>query len=236
MWIDSDRYKHEGVLEELASRLRSDLNNLRIQGHDPIKTACQILKFEHPDVYPELRYANNSAEYHHPEAWEDKPNPKEVWYGEAIYLDGKTSDRFKDNWKSTAEYVPQIPGLLQMMVNFIKPGGILPVHDDRGGWQRIDRWTGKMQRGFTVSIGVDIPSSDPKLCGLEFDGESRGQVNGGWVIFEGRNCRHTAWNLTKHWRVAAVVDIQASEFNLDGFSERLNNLWSREEQEHPYVC
>lgn len=229
MWIDSDRYKHAGVLEELAQRLRSDYDNLKSTGHDPIKEACQILKFEHPDVYPELQFHHQSEEYHNPDFWEDKPNPKEVWYGESIYIDGKISDRFKNHWIKTAEFVPQIPGLLQMMVNFIKPHGRLPEHHDRGGWERIDRWTGKRQRGFTVSIGVDIPSSDPKDCGLEFDGEERGQENGKWVIFEGRNRRHNCWNNTDKWRVAAVVDIQASEFNLEGFSERLNDIWSFED-------
>lgn len=228
MWIDSDRYKHENVLEELTRRLMLDLKNLRATGHDPVKSACQILKFEYPDVYPELQFADDSPEYHHPEAWEDKPNPREVWYGEAIYLDGKISDRFKDNWKSTTDYIPQIPGLLQMMVNFIKPGGVLPYHDDRGGWERIDTWTGDLQRGFTVSIGVDIPTEDPAICGLEFEGERRGCRTGEWVIFEGRNFYHNCWNFSNGWRIAAVVDIKASEFNLEGYEEKLNAVWTKE--------
>lgn len=235
MWIDSDRYKHPEILKEFASRLQADLADMRAQGHDPIKTACQILKFDYPELYPELQYASNSPEYHHPEAWEDKPNPKESWYGEAIYLDGKIAERWSEHWKRSSEFVTQIPGILQTMVNFIKPYGKLPVHDDRGGWERIDRWTGKRQRGFTVSIGLDVPSSDPEVCGLTFDGEARGQKNGEWIVFEGRNCMHSLWNNSNQWRVAAVVDIQASEFNLLGYSERLTAIWDKEDQEHPYV-
>jgi hypothetical protein len=232
MWIDSDRYKHKGVFEELARRLRQDYDELKQSGHDPIKQACQILKFEFPEVYPELQFANDSPEYHHPDNWEDRENPREVWYGEGVYLDGKINERYKNHWKHSAEYVQQgnIPGLLQMMVNFIKPGGILPIHDDRGGWERIDRWTGERQRGFTVSVGIDIPSSDPRLCGLEFDKDKRGQENGGWLVFEGRNQKHTCWNLTKQWRVAAVVDVQAKEFDLEGFQERLNSIWEKEDK------
>lgn len=231
MWINSDRYKHDGVLQELTSRLMQDYNLLRASGHDPVKQACQILKFEFPEVYPELQFASDSPEYHHPDNWQDRENPREVWYGEGVYLDGALNERYKNNWKLASEYVTQIPGLLQMMVNFIKPGGILPVHHDRGGWERIDRWTGERQRGFTVSIGIDIPSSDPKLCGLDFDREKRGQENGSWLVFEGRNQIHTCWNLTNQWRVAAVVDIQAKEFNLDGFQERLNEIWAKEDKE-----
>ncbi len=43
MWIDSDRYKHENVLEELTRRMMLDLKNLRATGYDPEKNACQIL-------------------------------------------------------------------------------------------------------------------------------------------------------------------------------------------------
>lgn len=227
MWIDADRYKHENVLEELTRRLMLDLENLRATGHDPEKSACQILKFNHSDVYPELSSVND-VEFHKPEQFVDKPNPNEIWYAEALYLDGKPSDRFKANWPLTTEYMDSIPGLLQMIVNFIKPGGVLPHHNDRGGWERIDTWTGDIQRGFTVSIGVDIPTDDPVICGLEFEGESRGCRTGEWVIFEGRNFDHNCWNHSNGWRIAGVVDIKASEFNLDGYEEKLNAVWKKE--------
>lgn len=223
MWLDSDRYKHTTVLKELAGRLKHDFDNLVATGYDPTVSACQVAKYKYPDFYPNF-YQD------HPMDCVDIYNPQETWFADFLYYNGTISPRFAPNWKHTAEYVKQVPGILQLQINFVKPKGGIPRHFDRVDWENHDYRYGQRQNGFAICIGIDVPSSEVEKIAIKIDNEARILKNSEWLIFEGRNFEHECWNFSDQWLVMAVLDVQANHFDLQGYTDRLKSVWDQKQE------
>lgn len=180
-------YLHYHMLEELYPLMAADY----AEWHGDIRgDLVNVFKYEYPDA--KHQFANS-------------------WYALPIYQQKQLT---QNPWHRTSEYVTKLPGLFQCVINFIEPNGGLPWHYDYGSWTRIEEAEGRKVNGYTVAIGIDMPSDRVGKLAIEFDNEDpMTYSNGEIVCFDGRNYRHQVWNKTDSWRVSAVVDLDAMEFN-----------------------
>lgn len=230
MWIDVKQYKHYDKLEEIA---KVHLEEYEIwKSKYWFEDRMQVTKYHHPDVYPELaNISDNTDAYHRPEGIPDRPNPNENWYCDPIHSTGKRGHAW-DDWKGTAELTFDLPGVTQHIVNFIRPHTKLRDHDDFGGWKRNAKDMGlKTLNGFSLSLGLQH-INDKKQMGIMMWNpfadiqQWKSWGTGEYVCFEGKTHMHHVYNHSDDWRVTAIIDIEASHFNLtEEQSEYLNRKW-----------
>lgn len=122
----------------------------------------------------------------------------------------------KDLWKRSTTQFYNIPGAIDLCINMIRPGKMLPVHHDGYVWDWIRQSMGDPTlEGYTVSFGIDIP--EPEKQALLFDGEKKIWKTGEFVAFNGHDIQHSLRNEAtnpEHWRVTAVMEIDKKYFNL----------------------
>ena len=94
----------------------------------------------------------------------------------------------------TAKALQSIPGLRTAMLSCLAPGKELPIH--RGPYRGLLR----------VHLGLDVPSTDPEVCGLRVADETRGWQEGQAFVFDD-TLEHAAWNRTNRRRVVLFLDI-----------------------------
>ena len=230
MWINIKKYKHYDKLLEVIPLAQQDFENWKQKYK--YEDRMQVLKFEHPEVYPELKGTSTGSDlYHRPETIEDRPNPKENWFCDPVATDtGKKIGRAFDDWKLSAPKILELPGFIQHLVNFVKPHSSLPPHDDFGGWTRLSKDTGRELNGFSASLILD-GVKDKTQMGIMFHNVWTGMPDartwdiGEWVAFEGKTHFHDVYNKSDQWRVTVVVDLEYDQFNLN--EEELNYLQDR---------
>jgi hypothetical protein len=130
----------------------------------------------------------------------------------------KINEQLEDRylWKRTTTQFYNIPGAIDLCVNMIRPGKMLPVHHDGYVWDWIRQSMGDPTlEGYTVSFGIDIP--EPEKQALLFDNEKKIWKTGEFVAFNGHDIQHSLKNEAtnpEHWRVTAVMEIDKKYFNL----------------------
>lgn len=189
MWRSYKDYKHHGLLRELHQAMHADYLDW-IKTHDIRNSTVNVFKYEYPDA--KHKYADS-------------------WWAIPIAQGGKVEP---NDWKRTSPLVAKLPGLLQCVINFIEPQGGLPMHKDMGSWQRIEQAIGHKVTGWTIGIGIDMPSESYRELAIKFLDDDIGTCykNGEFVCFDGRNHLHEVWNKTDKWRVSAVIDLDDREF------------------------
>lgn len=120
---------------------------------------------------------------------------------------------YSKGWERSMDQAFKIPGMLDMCINFIRPGKMLPVHHDGYVWGWIRQsFKDQSLTGYTVSFGVDIP--EPEKQALVFDGRERVWGTGEFRAFNGENTVHYLKNEgdpdSENWRVTAVMEIEES--------------------------
>jgi hypothetical protein len=115
-------------------------------------------------------------------------------------------------WERTIEQAFNCPGMIDMCINFIRPGKMLPVHNDQYVWDWISKSMGKKMEGFTTSFGIHIPEPE-KQC-LVFDGEEKVWKTGEFRTFNGEFIQHYMKNLGNDWRITGVMEIEKQYWNL----------------------
>ena len=221
MWIDTNSYKHYDSLIALGRIIQSDFEKWKLKygTNEAYAKRIQVQKFEHHDVYPDYAHVKGGDDlYHRPEAIEDRPNPNEYWFCDAVFTDcGNKLMKNYEDWKESAELALKLPGIVQYIVNFVKPQSELPSHDDTGGWKRIEKDIGRKLNGFSNVLGLATNSSN---MGFVFKNrytgvpEKKGWNTGEWVTFEGKTHYHDVYNHSNDWRVTAVIDLEYTQYNL----------------------
>ena len=228
MIIETKTLKWYNQLIELQELIKQDFNNwlLKYKFEDRV----QVQKFENPEVYPE--YSNITGDmddYHRPENIKDKEEgkSKEYWFCDPILTNrGNIKCKYYEDWKTSADFAVKIPGLVQYIVNFVRPNTKLPMHDDSGGWKRQEKDLGIKLNGFTNVFGLQANGNNSYF---EFGKtNSKHPLNTGeWITFEGKTHEHNVVNNSSIWRVTAVVDFLASEYNLSiPETKYLNHRWN----------
>lgn len=191
MWVDVQKYKHYNLLKSLQTALHADYATF-LRNHDIYKKGINVFRFEYPN-----------AEHEHADHW---------W---AIPLI-QGAKPVENDWHRSTAVLKEIPGVFQSIVNFITPHGGLPLHKDFGSWQRIEEAMGHKVTGYTIALGIDMPSNDPNILGIEFDEDKipRAYGSNDIVAFDGRNYLHRVWNKTGNWRVSAIVDTNITEWSI----------------------
>ena len=122
----------------------------------------------------------------------------------------------KDLWKRSTTQFYNIPGAIDLCINMIRPGKMLPVHHDGDVWKWLQQSMGDPNlKGYTLSFGIDIP--EPEKQGLKFGGEMKFWKTGEFVAFDGHDIQHSTKNEStnpEYWRVTAVMEIDIRHFNL----------------------
>lgn len=227
MVIKTKNFKHIDLLNQLSTYIREDYNQWLLK--NKFEDRVQVQKFENPTVYPE--YSNVTGDmddYHRPENIPDKEEGKssEYWFCDPILTDcGKTKCKYYEDWKRSADFALTIPGLVQYIVNFIKPMSRLPSHDDSGGWKRQEKDLGIKLNGFTNVFGLQVNGNSSY-----FKFEKGNRVvplhNDEWITFEGKTHGHCVVNNSSIWRVTAVVDFTADQYNLSNEETKyLTHRW-----------
>lgn len=190
MWRSYRDYKHAFILETLYPALKADYEEW-MQKHIVRRDSVNVFRYEYP-----------GANHQYADSWWALPIAQA---GEIV----------PDNqWNRTSAIVKKLPGLFQCIINFIEPNGGLPMHRDMGSWARIEQGLKRKVTGWTVGIGIDMPSKDYKELAIKFFDDDIGTCygNGEIVCFDGRNHLHEVWNKTDKWRVSAVIDLDDTEF------------------------
>lgn len=121
----------------------------------------------------------------------------------------KIHPHYSRGWDRSMKQAFEIPGMLDMCINFIRPGKMLPHHHDGYVWQWIrNSFNDQTLTGYTVSFGVDIP--EPEKQALVFDGIKRVWNTGEFRAFNGEETVHYMLNEgdPSNWRVTAVMEIE----------------------------
>ena len=229
MFINIKKYKHYDQLEKLIAVHQEEFAKWKeLYWYED---RMQVTKYHHPDIYPEFaNITDDSDAYHRPENIPDRPNPNENWYCDAIHSVGNVGPKW-DDWKQSADITFNLPGCTQHIVNFIRPHTALRDHDDFGGWVRNAKDMGVDQLdGFTISLTLEGESGkqgirmwnpfadilQTKTCDV-----------GSWICFEGKTHMHHVFNDSDQWRVTAIIDIEASHFDLsEEEQDYLNSRWA----------
>jgi hypothetical protein len=131
-------------------------------------------------------------------------------------VDARTvQEQFAHGWERSLDQLFKCPGMIDMCINFIRPGKQLPVHDDSNVWAWISESMGQPDQpveGYTVSFGIHIPEPE-KQC-LVFGGEEKIWGTGEFRAFNGIHTQHYMHNQGSDWRITAVVEIDKQCWNL----------------------
>lgn len=180
-------YKHHHLFAEFYEALKADYAEW---SGDIRSDLINVFKYEYPNA---------------------KHQYSESWYALPLYQKKQFN---LDQWQRSVAVLRKMPGLFQSTVNFIEPHGGLPMHKDFGSWKRIEEAEGRAVEGWTIAIGLDMPSDRVRDVAIEFDLEDPMTYSNGEVVcFDGRNYEHKVWNNTDKWRVSAIIDLDAREFD-----------------------
>lgn len=119
-----------------------------------------------------------------------------------------------EGWDRTMTAAFDCPGMIDMCINFIRPGMMLPVHHDGYVWDWIRKSMNNPKlSGYTISFGISIP--EPSKQALIFDEEKRIWGTGEFRAFNGHDIQHQLTNRSKeHWRVTAVMEVEEKYFDI----------------------
>ena len=118
-----------------------------------------------------------------------------------------TSD-YKDSpeeFREVVEKLSQLSGLHQTFINIIGPHESLPFHKD-------NEILGDIQGAlhcYQIVLAIQIPSTDPEICGFKVGDEMRTYSSGAIVAFDGQ-VLHGGWNNSEDYRITVCIDIDKS--------------------------
>lgn len=134
------------------------------------------------------------------------------WYDSFLVF--LTEIHQRDFFTETKKISRKLPGVYQQTVNFIRPGGTLPLHADNATWARIKEKY-PQAFGYTVAIGINmLEPQDVERQGIAFGDDRRSYGNKEIIAFEGTQ-EHRVWNNTDDWRISSVIDLDHTQWNIN---------------------
>ena len=216
MWVDYKKYKHHTLLEELTVALQEDYKEW-VAVYKPDHDGICVWRYEYADPNTvQLEKDPDNLLYELPDS-QLEIDHKDSWWAIGLFFTREfiAANKFPGYWLRSKLILEKMPGMHQAIVNFIVPHGLIPMHEDRGSWARIEQDLNRKVSGYTAVVAIDYPSEDVREVGFRFVGEpqGRGFKTGDVFAFEGRVHAHEVWNFTDKWRVTCVIDIDESEWN-----------------------
>jgi hypothetical protein len=189
MWLgDPVQYKHYDQLQKLMQCMLEDYAEWKLKYDIDSKCVDAATRYEMP------------------------PENANGFMALPIIDARKVQQPWADGWERTVAQAYECPGMIDMCINFIRPGKMLPVHHDGHVWSWIRGSMGKHVEGFTTSFGIHIP--DPTNQCLVFDGESKVWNTGEFRTFNGEFTQHYMKNLGSDWRITGVMEIEKEHYVL----------------------
>lgn len=133
------------------------------------------------------------------------------WWGLPLIDATKINDEYAQHWPNTMKVLKEIPGVLNVCVNFIQPNTRIPDHTD-DYWDLSEEVVGKV-RAYGTMIGISMPSTNPDVVGFHVEGEVKSWDTGEIVSFDGLK-KHGGWNNSDEWRVTMILDIKEEYWHL----------------------
>jgi hypothetical protein len=131
------------------------------------------------------------------------------WFGFPLFDVNSENTEYTQYWPKTTEFLKEIPGLINVCVNFVGPNSRIPDHAD------IDILPEKIGNRTAIGtiIGISMPSSDPSIVGFHVNNEIKGWNTGDIVSINGYEI-HGGWNKSNDWRVSLLIDTDKVNWDL----------------------
>lgn len=192
-WINYKNFTQYQLLEQLRDCLIEEYNTIWKQTHDAAK--------EGVDIHDRYNITDDDPEHLR----------NLVWFALPIITGAIEDEKWRKYWPKTMSVVDNIPGVLNMAINFVGPHNIIPEHKD-DYFDMSAEIVGE-KRGYGTMIGISMPSSDPAVVGFKVGEDILGWPTGGIVSFDGYK-PHSGWNNSDEWRVTAIIDIDERYWSL----------------------
>ena len=179
IWFDTTKNKNYHLLEQLRDTVIDEYHNTWKHKYTPEKDG--------------IKFSDRYGDGH-----------DLGWWGCPL-VDATKPTQYSEKWPRTLEAIKKIPGVLNVCVNFIQPGHIIPEHTD-DYYDMNENVVGKV-RGYGTMIGINMPSNDPEVVGFQVAGVKKGWSKGEMAAFDGYQ-KHGGWNYSDDWRVTMIIDIK----------------------------
>jgi Aspartyl/Asparaginyl beta-hydroxylase len=115
-------------------------------------------------------------------------------------------------FKNIEDKLGTIPDVFQSFINFMAPNTVLPTHcDDENNSGNFGTLRAAGFKCYQITAGVQIPSNNAEVCGLNIDGFITNTEQGSIVAFDGTK-PHNGWNRSDSWRITWIVDMYKTGF------------------------
>lgn len=109
-------------------------------------------------------------------------------------------------FSETIQCITNMPGVLEARMIAIGPNSVLPLHLDD-----MNRPCYDLNDWYSVFIGVNVPSQNSDLLGVQIEEETYNHNNGQAIIFD-TQIPHHAWNNTNQWWISLRISILKNQF------------------------
>jgi hypothetical protein len=188
MWIDYKKYTHYNLVENLLPIMKEDLKNY-----------LSLNKTTHIEAREIERIRLNM-----------EVNEAENWYMLPVIRNRKVTE-WAHELPHTTSLATEIPGLVNITLNFFAPGSGAPAHSDYDYDMREDITNNS--KCYAILLGVKVPSNDIELNGFRLGSESIVIRENDIFGFDG-GIEHQSWNNTECWRYTCNMDIDQTFWNL----------------------
>ncbi len=106
----------------------------------------------------------------------------------------------------TVDYIKLMPGVIDARMIAIGPNSILPLHLDDMGRPSYD-----LNDWYSVFIGIQVPSENSDLLGVQIETDICKHKSGLAIIFD-TQIPHHAWNNTSEWWISLRLSILKNQF------------------------
>lgn len=186
MLVDINKLKWLPQLIEIQSEVKYVIDSMT---HDELKAMCVANDWSHKPTSPSFGNWNFSLYNKH---W-IVPNPPDILM-------------------PVNEKIGKIDDCFQAFVNFMRPNSVLPVHaDDESEAGNMGTLRSAGLKCYQISCGIQVPSDDPELCGLNINGQVVPVKQGEIIAFDG-SVPHNGWNKTDQYRVTLIFDMYKTGF------------------------
>jgi hypothetical protein len=188
MWIDYKKYTHYQLVENLLPIMKEDLDNY-----------LSLNKTTHVDAREAERIRLNMG-----------ANEAANWYMLPV-IRNRISTEWAYELPKTSSLAKEIPGLVNITLNFFAPGYGAPAHSDYDYDMREDITNNS--KCYAILLGVRVPSNDIKLNGFRLGSELIAIKEDDIFGFDG-GIEHESWNNTLCWRYTCNIDIDQTFWKL----------------------
>jgi len=186
MLIDINKCKWLPQIIEIRDEVKNVINSI---SHNELKSICVANEWTTTPTKPSYGNWNFSLYNKH---WV-VPNPPDILM-------------------NVNRKIGEIPDCFQSFINFMKPNSILPKHmDDESIEGNMGTLKSAGLKCYQISCGIQIPSTDVSLCGLDLNGEIIAVGENDIIAFDGTK-PHSGWNKTDNYRVTLIFDMYKTGF------------------------